>query len=286
MNQKQSWSRSAWRALGALLVLGLVTAHAAAQEPPGDAKAALSAAAKIQQEARGKRGEERTAILERAVAAFDQAAKEFAADKVASQEALYRGAGILRGLGRNEDARLRYERAVELNAVRANTARSMLELGHLARRRSDVAGAKEWYERVAKEFAALLPYRDDALLWIGKLLRDQGNHAGARERWQPVAEGGESASDRIQAFDLIARSWLVQGDAKQAAAVIAACDEAFREQAAEDSAEGRRITGALERMRSRAELEKSGSGEEGSDGDGEGETPTPKKKGSGGRGPR
>lgn len=281
-----SWMHRSGCALGALLLLGSLVLGAAAQEPASDAKAAIAAAAKVQQEARGKRGEERTAILERAVTAFDQAAKDFAGDKVASQEALYRGAGILRGLGRNEEARERYERAVELGAVKANTARSMLELGHLARRRSDVAGAKGWYERVASEFATLLPYRDDALLWLGKLFRDQGNQAAARERWQPVAEGGESASDRIQAFDLIARSWLAQNDAKQATAVIAACDEAFRELATEDHAEGRRIAGALERMRSRAVLEKASDGAGDTEGDGAEETPAPKPKGSGDRGKR
>ncbi|MCB9882168.1 MAG: tetratricopeptide repeat protein [Planctomycetes bacterium] len=229
-----------------------------AQDPPQvtarDFVQRMDEASQVKRGSYGKKGQERTDILMQAATAYDAIAKDFAAEKAGCQEATFRAAEIHRSLGRVADAVQRFERCVELAATKGYTARAMLELGHLNRRRSEFQAAMAWYERVGTEFAALLPYRDDAFLWIGKLLSQRGDHGGARERWNIVAAEGEGDTDRIQAYDLIAMSYLEEGNRAKAEETVGACHKAFEAKAASPTRDGQKIARALQRMRSYKEL--------------------------------
>jgi tetratricopeptide (TPR) repeat protein len=206
---------------------------------------------------RALRGVEEPARREarlRAAAAYRAVREHFPGDAAACAEASFRRAELLRQLDALEDARSEYAAARERGVGTPWRVRAALELGHLERRAKRGPEALAAYEAVIADAAAAPGQRDDASLWIGRVLADLGRSADAVRVWTRVADGADDPLDRIRAHDEWARDLVVRGDLEGAAGVLERCREKLADAAQEESRLGERVRNALTGMRAIEEL--------------------------------
>jgi tetratricopeptide (TPR) repeat protein len=227
-------------------------AHGIEKQP--DARAQIRHAAAVKREGRGLQGEARMVHLRRVASAYEAVLTNFPDAKAECAEASFRLGETLRTLADWDGAVGAFARVVEIGASPRWAARALLETGNVHRRAKEMAKALEAYARVVAEYPQERAVRDDAYLWMGKVHATMREWDLARSAFTKVAEEGEDAVDRIQAFDRIALSYFEEGKEAEAAAAIERCKSLFAELADEPTRQGARVKKALSRMRSTTKL--------------------------------
>ena len=206
---------------------------------------------------RGLRGIEEPARKEarvRAADAYRAVREHFAGDAAACAEAAFRRAELVRQSGDLESARVEYGVARERGVGTPWRVRAALELGHLERRAKRLPQALAAYEAVIADPNAAPGQRDDASLWIARVLADLGRSEDAIRTWTRVADQADDPLDRIRAHDQWAQELIARADLEGAAGVLARATEKLAEAAQEESRLGERVRAALSNMRAIEEL--------------------------------
>lgn len=255
--------RRAVAALVALALTGFGQAPEAPIRPPppvavaraSNAEEQLARAAELRQTLRGKRGRERAAVLARAVAAYRAVREHFPKEQNVCAEAAFRAGELLRSSGDAESALAEFTLARAGPARGPFHARAGLEIGHVHRRDGRPAEALDAYLAVRAEDGAEARWRDDAALWAGRVYAAEERAEDARRVLEPVAKLAEDPLQRIDAFDELALLYIAARDLEAAAGELSRCREAVGDEALEETEQGERVRGALQRMRCIARLE-------------------------------
>lgn len=218
------------------------------------ARAQLDHADDLRRKVRGADEASRQAARASAAAAYRAVREHYPAEAAACAEAAYRRADLVRQSGDVESARAEYAVARERGAGTPFRVRASLELGHLERRAKRAPEAIAAYEAVVADPAAGPGQRDDASLWLGRVLADLGRGDDAVRTWKRVAENGDDPLDRIRAFDQWAQLLVAKTDLEGAAGVVERCREQLADAAQEESRLGERVRAALTNMRAVDEL--------------------------------
>jgi tetratricopeptide (TPR) repeat protein len=245
---------------GVRCILGLVTiaalswgarvSAAASWEVPrlASAEAQLARAVERKNDVRGLKGAARVRALEAALDAYRSVSAFWPDAHGTAAEAAFRSGELLRRLDRESESRAEFLRARELGVGTSFGVRAGLELGHLSRRAGDLEVARAEFEAVARDERGERRYRDDGALWVARMDAELGRIDAARRAWEALSTAAESPTDRIEAFDDWATSFIDAGDLEAAAGVLARCSEAMHDASEEETPLGERVRSALARM--------------------------------------
>jgi tetratricopeptide (TPR) repeat protein len=223
---------------------------------PGDdeASAALSAASSARRATRGLDDGARLEALMAVVSQYDAivARSEFAAG--ARAEAAFRAGEILRSLARTEEARARFDRALELGAEDEQgqefAARGLLELAHIQRREDELEAALATYAEVGRRFEGQRRSCAHAATWTGKLLL----RSGQIERGEAVLMGFAGAfpeypAEAVRNADLVAVERLDEGDEAGAREIVERIRSALEPVLVQGGKPAEQALEALEKMK-------------------------------------
>jgi len=213
-------------------------------------------AARLKQGAREKAGREREERRELAVAAYRAVRVYFPEDCSRGAEAAFRAGELLRAAGQSQRALEEFRSAHALGRSTAFRTRAALEIGHVLRRSGEAQPALDAYLALALDADAEPRAREEATLWAGRVHAERGDADEARRLWQRLAEAAEDPVHRVEAFDELALQLADVEDLEGAAGVLERARAALSDVALEDTAQGERVRGALEGMRSIAHLQK------------------------------
>lgn len=258
MKRLETMRTLCWMLVLFLAGVALASARGAAQEgEPGKldtAEAELARAQSLRAALRKAPAPQRATLQREAVAAFRAVRTHFPQERAAAAEAAFRAGELLRA-DEPVAAEAEFRAARELGAGTAFAARAGLELGHLHRREGALEAALGDYQSVSAEDKAERRYRDDALLWAGRVCADLGRKDEARRIWEGVAAAAESPLDRIEAFDELVLALVDAGDLEGAAGMLERCKTTLADTANEETQLGERVRNALVRMRAARRLE-------------------------------
>lgn len=242
-----------------LATLVCVAACLAAALPVGvpkqeSAEAQLEHAAHCRARMRGKRGEDREQMRERAVEAYRAVHVHFPRALPQRAEASFREGELRRAGGDADEARAAFEDAAQHGAGTEFRARAWIEVGHIYRRSKRLVDAIEAYERVLLDDEVAPAHRDRALLWRARLQARLGRAKEARAGWERVARDGFDPFDRLEAFDAWALHLIEADDLEGAGGVLGLCSELLADRLAEETRTGERLRRVHARMPSIARL--------------------------------
>jgi tetratricopeptide (TPR) repeat protein len=213
-------------------------------------------AAKLKAALRGFRDGERKSREAAVVAAYRAVRRHFPEAAEACAESAFRAGELLRASGDSAGARAEFRYVRDRAPRTAFHARAGIELGHLARKSRQPSEALDLYLAVADDPKSEPARRDEAALWAGRVYAEQQQPDEARRRWEGVAQRAEDPLQRIDAWDELALALVDAGDLEGAAGWIARARETLADAALEETAQGERVRGALERMRAIRRLER------------------------------
>jgi len=254
---------------GALLLLGVLAFARGQGVEPGlppepspaagaarmpDAAAQLRRAREAKRALWGTRGAERRRLRERAAEAYRAVRVYFPEARPEGAEAAFRAGELWRAGEDDERARREFEVAATLDPGGPFAARAALELGHLEQRAGNHQAALAIYVAVLSDPSAAAPRRDEAALRAGTEHRLLGARELARGLWERVARRAEDPLARVEAFDLLARDLVEDGDLEGAAGMLDRCRRELAPIAREQTRRGERVRRALTDMRALADL--------------------------------
>jgi tetratricopeptide (TPR) repeat protein len=237
-----------------LVLLCLLLDAEARQAKLATVEAQLEAAARLQRDMNGTRGDERGAARERTVEAYRSVLRHWPEARAACAEAGFRAGELLRAARRDAEALEAFGQAAARGG-RFGT-RAVLEIGHVHRRAGRWSQALERYLELAQDDLADAGTRDDASLWAGRVHALEGRTEDARRVWRTLTRTAQDPVDRVDAWDELALTWVEAGDLEAAAGVLEQCRAALAELIPEETERGERVRRRLERMRTIAALER------------------------------
>ncbi|MBN2491846.1 MAG: tetratricopeptide repeat protein [Planctomycetes bacterium] len=237
----------------ALLALVLPAARAGDEEAvqkEADVKAQYAAAALLQKQVTGQKGEERRAAQQRAAAAFEAVARYFPEEQATAGLALYQAAEIHEVLRDRDKAVGCLNRVFQMQAEDLVKARAHNLLGHIYRRARSFADAIKEYEAVLGAGPKAETEAAEAMGWIGKCKAQLGDQQGAREVWKARAERFPKRHALVvESYDWIACSLHREGKVEEARRTLEACRARLAAAAADTGPAGHRVRKALGNMR-------------------------------------
>jgi hypothetical protein len=205
---------------------------------------------------RGSPEEER----KRVAAAFSCVAERFPGARGLAAESAFRAGELLRAGGFEGEAQAEWGRVLELAAGRGAgipapepesaswAQRARLEIGHAARRDGTLDAALAAYEGVACDASAGPAVRDRAVDWTARTLSALGREEDARRWWRRLAEDGEDPMVRSRAYEFLARSWSMTGDARELELTARRAREGLEPWSRQHTDLGLRVATALRRI--------------------------------------
>ncbi len=233
-----------------------------ARAVPAETPKLESAVAQLQQATRLKTGlrgfkdEARKLRETEVVAAYRAVRQHWPQAYEQCAEAAFRAGELLRAGADFAGAQTEFEYVRALNVDTPFRSRAGLEIGHLQRRSKHAEPALDAYLAVVDDPKSEPARRDEAALWAGRLYTELGKPNEARRQWEAVAQRSEDSMQRIDAWDELALALVDSGDLEGAAGWIAKARETLADAALEETAQGERVRGALERMRAIRRLER------------------------------
>jgi len=220
------------------------------------ARAQLEAADRLRAALRGLRGAQRAERARAAATAYAALRVHWPAQRELCAEAAFRAGELLRAEGLEAAALAEFEfvRSLELRCVWR--ARAGLEIAHLQRRAGRRSAALDAYLAVLDDPRSEPQRRDEAALWAGRMYALLGKPEEAARRWEAVARRAEDPLQRIDAWDELALALVDAGDLEGAAGWIGRARESLADVALEETENGERVRGALERMRAIRRIER------------------------------
>ncbi len=227
-------------------------------EPPKleSAQAQVQYALKLKNALRGANDAARAALQADAVAAYRAVRKHWPAELELCAESAFRAGEILRAAGDVSGAHSEFSFVRGMESDTSFRARAGIEIGHLHRRVRRVEPALDLYLAVANDPKSEPEQRDEALYWAGRAYSELGKLDEARRAFETVAGRAEDPLQRIEAWDELALALVDAGDLEGAAGWIARARTTLADAALEETAQGERVRGALERMRAIRRLER------------------------------
>ena len=220
------------------------------------AAAQLEAADRLRAALRGLRGSERASRARAAAAAYGALRVHWPTAREACAQAAFRAGELLRAEGDDSAALAEFEFVRSLELRCAWRARAGLEIAHVQRRAGRREAALDAYLAVHDDPRSEPQRRDEAALWAGRMYALLGKPEEAQRRWEAVARRAEDPLQRIDAWDELALALVDAGDLEGAAGWIGRARENLADVALEETENGERVRGALERMRSIRRLER------------------------------
>lgn len=186
--------------------------------PSKAAREALRSARDVEAGARGATGEERAAILARAVQAYAKVATDFASEPSAVGEASFSAAEIWRKQGELGTAEGLYQRSIENDKGRYEE-RALMQLAHIARRQEMPDEALGLYERVTR-FKPSSARAHEARVWIAKIYSSSEDKTKAVAAFQLAVDRAGSPRRTIGACNSLAGLLIKMGQLAEAEKVI------------------------------------------------------------------
>jgi tetratricopeptide (TPR) repeat protein len=215
-------------------------------------EAALADAARVKRSAAGKKDAEKLELMTKAAAAYEQAAKEFATDADVAAEASFRAGEIWRTVKRIEDASRCFTLAAMAKGAPEWSARSFLELGHIARRLHKYDEAFKTYGKVLEVAPQQRSQSVDALTWQGRMLIEQKQEAEGHALLLSIgARFPDFPVDDIRNVDDVAVDWIRAGRVDEASKLVVDCVERHGHADAEGKEPGEAVRRALDHMKAR-----------------------------------
>ena len=223
---------------------------AAEAQEPESASEQLAAASKIHESSKGRKGPRRLQILHEAVQAYEQVNRLWPSAQAERAVAAFRRGEIHRALDEVGSARGAFEEVLEVTKGNPDLhIRALLELGHMDRREERWRDCVRRYQQAVDYSGASLRFQNDAREWIVKVHLTTMAWTSAvveAERWLEFCEG---PVEEIQALDLQLRGWIGARELRLAREQLLELQEDMAILAGAPTAEGRRITKALEQMK-------------------------------------
>jgi tetratricopeptide (TPR) repeat protein len=197
-------------------------------------EAALHAAAALKKHAYGFDGEERESGLLRAAAAYGAVADAANYGALERVEGAFRAGEIYRARERPDEARLRFEQAVELGEaiaeqrVRRFAARALLEVAHQLRREGRLDEALNVYGAVRNRFGDCPRACTHAVTRSGKIHLKEGRVKEARASFldfEPFVP--DYPMQAVRNVDELAVALVLKGEVEQAHEVVALLENAL-----------------------------------------------------------
>ncbi len=242
---------SLWRRWVGVACAGLLGASLCAQGGEDDATAALRDASRLVKAIKGLEGDERSAAIDRALAAFEAIGNR---DQVAAgprARAYYGAAELLRRKGELERAANAYGKAAELDAD-AFGERGLSGRAHMLRRLQRWDEALVLYRRVGAMDRQTNRVHE-ARLWVGRCLLAQDDVEAAVTAFEQGLQAAQRPRHLIETCNWLAKAHLVRGDL---GAADAALQRAARAVPAGDSDEARSLQRAVDKMSARRALQR------------------------------
>jgi tetratricopeptide (TPR) repeat protein len=213
---------------------------------------ALADAARIKRSAAGKKDAEKLELMTKAAATYEQVAKEFAADADVAAEASFRAGEIYRTVKRVEDAGRCFTAAANSKSTPDWSARSWLELGHIARRLHKYDEAFKTYGKVLEVAPQQRSQSVDALTWQGRVLIEQKQEAEGHALLLSIgARFPDFPVDDIRNVDDVAVDWIRAGRVDEASKLVLDCVERHGKPNGEGKEPGEAVRRALDHMKAR-----------------------------------
>ena len=262
---KQKILAVAMGVFAALTASGAVVAETSAQAGAQDAaatkaapvtpecKVALAKAKGIAAEAKGLKGSERLAVLERAAKAFEQVLADHAADRRGSGQAAWEAGELWRRHGSLEMALVAYRRAVAIEPGRW-AERAGLGAADMLRRQKKMAEALEAYRKVVA-LGTDTNRAHDARVHVARCLDATDNGAEALQAYRDALEGASTARQVIDAGNWLAKALIARADLDGAQAAIAHVEKAVAAVEAE-AGERARLDKLVQGMSCRRQLQR------------------------------
>lgn len=210
----------------------------------------LAIASKIHESSKGRKGPRRLQILHEAVEAYEQVSQSWPSAQTECAIAAFRRGEIHRALGELGSARGAFEEALDFTRDNPDLhARALLELGHMDRREERWRDCVARYRQALKLSGASLRFQNDAREWIVKVHLTTMAWTSAvleAEHWLEYCEG---PVEEIQARDLQLRALIGARQLRQAREQLLELQQRMAILADAPTAEGRRVTRALEQMK-------------------------------------
>ena len=213
--------------LGTILTVLAMTLPAQAEtktatkrvKPSAEASAAMAKVNAIRARAKGKKGEDRKAILREAAAGYGKIVADFAGEPLAIAPASFAAAEILRAAGELDKAKDYYQKSIQFDGVRYQE-RSTLQLAHIARRKKDGAAALALYGKVAR-LKPKSARAHEARTWIGRCQAEASKPDAAIAAYESAIEMAASPSQSIDACNRLAALFVKLNKLDEAETVIA-----------------------------------------------------------------
>lgn len=201
-----------------------------AADGPKNAKEQMKAAYAVKKQSHKKEGEEKRRILLAAVEEYRKVLSMFPEDREQGALATFRIGEIHRTL-RDTDAATRAFQAVLTFEDQHNTvARAFLELGHLARRDKRIDAAVQLYEQVVRQCPDVRDQGARALTWIAKCKLTQKFFDEARQPLRTIIDDyTDETKTTLSAYDLLAKTYIDEGNLKMAAEILTQCRQRFEQ---------------------------------------------------------
>ena len=226
------------------------TGAAAMAQDLDSASAQLAVASKIHESSKGRKGPRRLQILHEAVEAYEQVNRLWPSAHAECAVAAFRRGEIHRALEELGAARGAFEEVLEVTESNPDLhVRALLELGHMDRREERWRDCVRRYQQVVGYSGASLRFQNDAREWIVKVHLTTMAWTSAvqeAERWLEFCEG---PVEEIQAWDLQLRALIGARQLRLAREQLLQLQEGMAVLAGAPTAEGRRLTKALEQMK-------------------------------------
>jgi len=239
------------------LLIALVAVQAPAQKAPepNPAKAKLKEASSLRRTSFKKPKVEKNRILLETAAVYESLIARCAEFKPECAQASFRAGEIYRTLGMVEKAESSFLRTLEFEQKGEFAARSLVEVGHIARRAKDYPAAIIGYERVLTQCPDVRDECADAVTWIGKVLLKMKDYEKGRQKLLAFErQFPEFPVAAIRNIDVAAQSLINEERYDEAAAMIEDCVNRFEAKMGDDPKADKKVEKALSKMKSAERL--------------------------------
>ncbi len=227
-------------AIAAFASVSTVVTHAAVAAPavarqddapaegPKNAKAQMKAAYAVKKQSHKKEGDEKQRILLAAVEEYRKVLSMFPDDREQGALATFRIGEIHRTLRDTEAATRAFQAVLTFDEQHKTVARAFLELGHLARRDKRIDAAVQLYEQVVRQCPEVRDQGARALTWIAKCKLTQKFFDEARQPLRTIIDDyTDETKTALSAYDLLAKTYIDEGNLKMAAEILGQCRERY-----------------------------------------------------------
>lgn len=238
-----------------LLALGATEVPAQNAPDPNPAAVKLKQASDLRRTSFKKPKEEKKRILLETAAVYEGIIAECVDFRAECAQASFRAGEIYRTLGMTQKAESSFLRTLEFEGQGEFAARSLVELGHIARRAKDYPAAIARYQRVLTECPAVRDECADAVTWTGKVLLKAKDHEKGRQTLLAFEKQfPEFPVAAIRNIDLVAQSLINEGRFDEAAAMVEECVNRFETKIGSDPKEDKKVEKALRKMKAAERL--------------------------------